>query len=132
VGDYRKLQVWERAHGLTLDVYGVTRGFPREEMFGLTSQLRRASASIPANIGEGCGRNSDGELARFLVIAMGSANELDYQLLLAHDLGYLQSGQHEKLAAEAQAITRMLATLIDRLRRPSKPSDYGRKLIADS
>jgi four helix bundle protein len=132
VGDYRKLQVWERAHGLTLDVYGVTRGFPREEMFGLTSQLRRASASIPANIAEGCGRNSDGELARFLVIAMGSANELDYHLLLAHDLGYLQSGQHEKLAAEAQAITRMLATLIDRLRRPSKPSDYGRKLIADS
>jgi four helix bundle protein len=96
VGDFRKLQVWHRAHKLTLDVYRATSAFPKEELYGLTNQLRRASASIGANIAEGCGRNTDAELARYLGIAVGSANELDYHLLLARDLGYLQPAAYEQ------------------------------------
>jgi four helix bundle protein len=119
MGDYRKLQVWERAHKLTLEVYAATRTFPKDEVFGLMSQLRRAAASIPANIAEGCGRNGDVELARFLTIAMGSANELDYHLLLARDLGYLDSSRYEHLAFEAQGVAKMLATFVDRLRTPT-------------
>ncbi|WP_092769607.1 four helix bundle protein [Hymenobacter actinosclerus] len=84
--DYRSLQIWQRSHQLTLQLYGLTKNFPREELFGLVSQMRRAAASIPTNIAEGCGRNSDAELARFLTIASGSASELDYQLLLSHEL----------------------------------------------
>ncbi len=116
MGDYRKLQVWERAHKLTLEVYAATRTFPKDEVFGLTSQLRRAAASIPANIAEACGRNGDVELARFLTIPMGSANELDYHLLLARDLGYLDSYRYGHLAIEAQGVAKMLATFVDRLR----------------
>jgi four helix bundle protein len=119
VGDYRKLQVWERAHQLTLDVYEATRTLPRDELFGLRSQLRRASSSIPANIAEGCGRNGDMELARFLTIARGSVTELDYHLLLARDLGFLTPSRYESLAVEAQAVSKMLANFIDRLRRPN-------------
>jgi four helix bundle protein len=87
--DFRELKVWHKSHQLTLDIYTATRGFPREEVYGLTSQFRRSSASIPANIAEGCGRTGDAELARFMLIAMGSASELEYHLLLAHDLGFL-------------------------------------------
>jgi four helix bundle protein len=118
MGDYRNLRVWERAHRLTLEVYGATRTFPKEERYRLTSQLRRAAASVPANIAEGCGRNGDAELARFLTIAKGSASELDYLLLLAHDLGYLKPPQYEQFAAEVHGISRMLATFVDRLRHP--------------
>jgi four helix bundle protein len=74
---FRELKVWEKSHALTLAVYHVTKSFPKQEMYALTSQIRRASASIPANIAEGCGRNGDAELARFLLIAMGSASELE-------------------------------------------------------
>ena len=87
--DFRQLTVWCRAHGLVLAVYRATKGFPADERFGITSQLRRSSASIPANIAEGCGRTGDAELGRFLQIAAGSASEAEYHLLLAHDLGYL-------------------------------------------
>jgi len=82
VKDFRKLAVWEKAHRLTLDMYKATASFPKDELYGLTSQVRRASISIPANIAEGCGRNGDVELARFLQIAMGSASELEYQSAL--------------------------------------------------
>ena len=116
MGDYRKLQVWERSHRLALDVYHATKSFPREELFGLTSQLRRAAASIPANIAEGCGRNGDAELARFLDVAMGSANELDYHLLLARDLGLLGISDYEHLSFEAQGVANMMATFIHTLR----------------
>jgi hypothetical protein len=78
VKGFRDLKVWEKAHQLTLQVYKATASFPKEEMFGLTSQIRRAAASIPANIAEGCGRSGDAELGRFLQIAMGSASELEY------------------------------------------------------
>jgi len=81
--DFRELKVWEKAHQLTLEVYKATTIFPKDELYGLTSQIRRACASIPANIAEGCGRRGDAEFARFLGIAMGSASELDYHLLLA-------------------------------------------------
>jgi four helix bundle protein len=118
MGDFRNLRVWQRAHQLTLDLYGETRGFPKEERYRLTSQLRRAAVSIPANIAEGCGRNGDTELARFLTIARGSASELDYFLLLAHDLGYLKSSRYEQLAEEVHGISRMLTNFVDRLRHP--------------
>jgi four helix bundle protein len=81
--NYRELQVWTKAHGLTLDLYRVTRSFPREEIYGLTSQLRRAASSIGANLAEGCGRRTSSELARFVRIAMGSASELDYHCFSA-------------------------------------------------
>jgi four helix bundle protein len=139
VGDYRKLQVWQRAHQLTLDVYQVTRALPKDELYGLTSQLRRAASSIAANIAEGCGRNGDAELARFLGIALGSANELDYNILLARDLGYLSPSQYEQLTADIHDVTRMLAALIDRLHQPKRPAPKSqeppatsRTLIADS
>ena len=85
--NYRDLQVWEKAHKLTLAIYRGTHDFPKEERFGLTSQIRRSSASIAANLAEGCGRRSDGEMARFIQISMGSGAELSYHLLLARDLG---------------------------------------------
>lgn len=126
MGDYRKLKVWERSHRLTLGVYESTRSFPREELFGLTGQLRRAASSIPANIAEGYGRGGDAELGRFLKIARGSASELDYHLVLAHDLTYLESSRYEYLAAEAQGIGRMLTTFIDRLGKSQQPTANSR------
>ena len=83
--DFRKQKVWGKAHDLALKVYRVTEAFPKTELFGLTSQIRRAGVSIPANIAEGCGRDTDADFARFLQIAMGSASELEYHLLLAHE-----------------------------------------------
>ncbi len=85
--DFRQLMVWEKSHQLTLEIYQATGAFPREELYGLTSQIRRAAASIPANIAEGCGKDTETELARYMQISMGSASELEYHLLLAHDLG---------------------------------------------
>src|SRR5215831_16049111 len=90
--NYRELQIWTKAHVLTLELYRLSRGFPREEMYGLTSQLRRAAVSIGANLAEGCGRRTSSELARFVKIAMGSASELDYHLLLCRDLGFISEG----------------------------------------
>jgi four helix bundle protein len=114
--DFRELKVWEKAHQLTLDVYKATIGFPKDEQYGLTSQIRRASASIPANIAEGCGRSSDAELARYLQIAMGSASELEYHLLLAHDLGYLSTSDYESLSSTTVEVKKMLASFIQKLR----------------
>jgi len=87
--DFRDLQVWAKAHVLTLDIYRATVGFPKEETYGLTSQMRRCSASIAANIAEGCGRRGNGEFHKFLQISTGSASELEYHLLLARDLGFM-------------------------------------------
>jgi four helix bundle protein len=113
--DFKNLKVWAKAHELTLTVYQTTRSFPREEMYGLTSQLRRASASIGANIAEGCGRRSDGEMKRFLQIARGSANELEYHLLLGKDLGFLSAADFDNLEARVLEIQRMLASLTARV-----------------
>ncbi len=114
--DFRTLKVWEKAHSLTLDVYRVTRQFPPDEQYGLTGQLRRATASIPANIAEGCGRGTNNELARFIQIAQGSASEVHYHLLLAHDLGYLADSDHQRLEATIIEVKRMLVGFLKTLR----------------
>ena len=88
--EFRKLKVWEKAHKLVLEIYQVTKDFPKEELFGITNQIRRASISIPNNIAEGCGRKSKKELSNFLNIAMGSASEVEYLLLLSYDLYYFK------------------------------------------
>ena len=113
--DFRHLQVWEKAHQLTLEIYRVTTQFPRAETYGLTSQVRRASSSICANLAEGCGRNGHAELARFCGIARGSASELEYHLLLARDLCLLQPAEHENLNQQTIEIKRMLTALIQKL-----------------
>src|SRR5579884_3004296 len=95
--NYRDLQTWSKAHKLTLDLYKVSRQFPKEEMYGLTSQLRRAASSIGANLAEGCGRQTNAEFARFVRISMGSASELDYHLLLSRDLGLLEKEGYERI-----------------------------------
>ena len=116
---FRQLIVWQKAHELTIEVYGVTARFPREELYALTSQLKRAAASIGANIAEGCGRGSDADFARFLLIAMGSASELEYHLLLAHDLRFLTKETYAGLNARTTEVKRMLASLISKTRTKS-------------
>ncbi|MDD4890317.1 MAG: four helix bundle protein, partial [Phycisphaerae bacterium] len=111
----RDMKVWERSHQLTLAVYKETRSFPRDELYGLTSQMRRAAVSVPANIAEGCCRGSDPDFARFLQIAMGSASELDYHLLLARDLQYLLPESHAAFLPSVSEVKRMLASLINRV-----------------
>ncbi len=108
--DFHKLQVWEKSHHLTLEIYQATARFPKSEAFGLTSQLRRACASIPANIAEGCGREGDGEFGRFLEFAMGSASEAEYHLLLARDLGYLDPSSYQRLNEQVVEVKKMLAS----------------------
>jgi four helix bundle protein len=115
VKDFRQLQVWQKAHQLTLAVYRVTASFPRAELYGLTTQLRRSSASIAANLAEGCGRNGDAEFARFCSIAMGSASELDYHLLLANDLKLISATDYTDLAQRTSAVKRMLTGLLQKL-----------------
>jgi four helix bundle protein len=121
--DFKKLKVWERSHRLTLAAYKATATFPREELYGLTSQIRRSCAAIPANIAEGCGRGSNVELARFLQIALGSASELEYHLLLARDLSLLNEADHELLAKEVREIKRMLTSFVKSLRTFSNPKN---------
>lgn len=118
--DFREIKVWEKSHLLVLDVYAATGGFPREEIYGLSAQLCRCSASIPANIAEGCGRDGDAELRRFMLIAMGSSSELEYHLLLAQDLGFLKADTYRKLSLNTQEVKRMLSPFINRLRPPPK------------
>ncbi|MCL4511949.1 MAG: four helix bundle protein [Bacteroidetes bacterium] len=113
--DFKKLKVWEKAHQLTLDIYKATAKFPKDALYGLTSQIRRSSASIPANIAEGCGRSGKVELARFLQISFGSASELEYHVLLAKDLNLLQKNEYQLLTDNIVEIKRMIATLIKKL-----------------
>jgi len=114
--DFRGLSVWQKAHSVTLGIYRVTQTFPREETYGITSQMRRCSSSVAANIAEGCGRRGNTEFARFLGMAMGSASELEYFLLLSRDLGYLRSNAHESLAADVAEMRRMLNGLLSKVR----------------
>jgi S23 ribosomal protein. len=113
---FRRLNVWQKAHELTLEVYRATARFPKEELYALTSQLKRAAASVAANIAEGCGRGSDPEFARFLMISMGSASELEYHLLLARDLKYLTQEDYQNLDGRVTEVKRMLASLIQKTR----------------
>jgi len=113
--DFRRLKVWEKAHGLVLKVYQATCAFPKDETYGLTSQTRRACVSIAANIAEGCVKLSEAEFARYLVIAMGSSSELEYELLLARDLGYLSEEAYEDLQNDLVEVRKMLNGLIQKL-----------------
>jgi four helix bundle protein len=115
VQNFRELQVWQRAHDLTLSVYRLTASFPAQEMYGLTSQMRRSCVSIPANIAEGCGRDGAREFARFLEIARGSASELEYYLLLASDLHFLAGADRDKLAVDLTELQKILASLRHRV-----------------
>jgi four helix bundle protein len=114
--DFKELKVWQKAHEMTLHTYRVWAGFPKEETYGLTNQLRRAAASIGANLAEGCGRRSDGDMCRFLQIARGSASEVEYQFLLARDLHILDEKDFRPLTRQADELQRMLTALIQRVR----------------
>jgi four helix bundle protein len=112
VKNFRDLKVWEKAHQLTLAIYRVTGQFPADELYGLRSQMRRSAQSVPTNIAEGCGRGSDPDFARFLQMAMGSASELEYQLLLARDLGLMDQSDYSRLEMEVVEAGRMLNSLL--------------------
>lgn len=114
--DFRDLTVWEKSHKLALKIYKITTNFPRNELYGLTSQIRRSCASIPANIAEGCGRSRDKELARFLEIAIGSSSELEYQLLLSHDLGFIKDSDFKSLTAETVEVKKMMISFFQKLK----------------
>jgi len=114
--DFRTLTAWQRSHAFALGVYKLTAPFPREELYGVTSQMRRSAASVPTNIAEGCGSDGGLEMARFLQMAMRSATELDYQLLLARDLGFITGEAHQSLENELSAVKRILNALIRKVR----------------
>ncbi len=114
--NYKELKVWEKAHQLVLEIYTYSKLFPKEEVYGLTSQLKRSVVSIPANIAEGCGKKSQLDLAKFLNIVLGSANETEYYILLARDLKYLELEIYETLIRSINEIKAMLITLIAKVR----------------
>jgi four helix bundle protein len=113
--DFRDLRVWERAHKLTLEIYRLTATFPRHELYGMTSQIRRCSVSVGANIAEGCGKRGNGEFQRYLQIASGSASELDYHLLLARDLAFLVDADYRQAAKELLELRKMLSALLQKV-----------------
>lgn len=115
--DFRSLLVWEKSHQLTLAIHKVTNSFPKEELYGLTSQIRRASSSIAINIAEGCGRGSDADFARFLQISFGSASETEYLLILCFELGYITSDVYERKIFLIQEVKKMLAKLMSSIRK---------------
>ena len=110
--NYRDLQVWSKAYALTLDLYKLSREFPKDELYGLTAQLRRSATSIGANLAEGCGRRGNNEMARFVKIALGSASELDHHLLLSRDLGFLKAADYERCSKELTSLRKMLAAFL--------------------
>jgi len=113
--DYKKFLVWEKGHRLTLDVYKEVAKFPKEELFNLVSQMKRSASSIPTNIAEGSGRKSEKDFSRFLYIAFGSANELEYQIILSIDLHFLEDETGKKLLFQEVEIKKMLNALIQKL-----------------
>ena len=130
--DFRNLEVWQRAYALAMDVYRASRHFPREEIYSLTSQVRRCSISIPSNIAEGCGRQTDADFKRFLHIAMGSAAELECQLMLIRDLKLIDIPTSNQLLNEVAVTRKMLNALIQRLKQPPQPRAKSRELTAKS
>jgi four helix bundle protein len=113
--DFRDLRVWEKAHKLTLEICALTARFPRHELYGLTSQMRRCAVSIGANIAEGCGKRGNNEFQRFLQIASGSASELDYHLLLSRDLGFLADDVYQATSRELGELRKMLTALLQKI-----------------
>jgi four helix bundle protein len=114
--NYKDLKVWEKAHLFALEVYKVSKGFPKEEQFNITSQLRRASISIPTNIAEGCGKLTNKDLGNFLQIALGSSNEVEYLILFSSELGFLNKSSFENFTREIGEIKGMLISLIKKVR----------------
>ena len=110
--DFNKLTIWQKSHHLTLLIYSISQSFPKQEMYGLTSQMRRSSSSIPTNIAEGCGRSSNIEMRRFLVISSGSGSELHYQLILARDLNYITENIYKELSGQLIDIRKMITAFI--------------------
>ena len=120
--NYEDLEVWQRAHVLTISVYKATERFPRTESFGLTSQIRRASSSIGANLAEGCGRWGDAELGRYVQIASGSASELQNHLRLAKDLEFLNATEYANLLKDLTSVRQMLTAFLQKLRGVRAPT----------
>lgn len=114
--DFRKLEIWRKSYQLALDIYKVSETFPQREVYGLTNQIRRAAVSIPSNMAEGCGRDSDAELVRYLQIAMGSASELECQLQMVHDLGWLETTHYQLLDKSLVEIKRQTNVFIQKLK----------------
>lgn len=130
--DFKRLVVWQKAHRLTIRVYQLTRRFPKEELYGLTSQIRRCASSVGANIAEGCGRGGNAELAHFLRIAAGSASELEYHSLLSRDLGFMNDKEYGEISESVDEVKRMLSSLMKRVRegasdRPPRANSSSRK-----
>ncbi len=115
MGNFKKLKVWHEAHSLTLSCYKLTHKFPEYEKYALGDQIRRASASIPANIAEGVGTTYKKEFLRFLSIARGSSNEIEYFLILARDLEYMTTEEYQEIGKQASRVTKMLSVLIKRI-----------------
>ncbi|MCX6546916.1 MAG: four helix bundle protein [Acidobacteria bacterium] len=120
--DFRNLAVWREAHQLVLSIYRETSSFPSVEQFGITQQMRRSAASIATNFAEGCGRGSDADFARFIQMGLGSASELEYQILLTTDLGYLPPAASRQLSDHVKTIKKMATALLIKLRRPQRYS----------
>lgn len=114
--DFKELKVWQKAHKTVLKIYSKTSSFPKDEIYGLTSQMRRAVVSIASNIAEGCGRSGDAELARFFQIAMGSASEIEYQIVLSRDLNFLDEEKYKELTNDVTEIKLMLGAFISKLK----------------
>jgi four helix bundle protein len=121
--DFRELKVWQKAHQVALEIYRHSRALPTDERFGLTAHLRKSAISVPSNIAQGCGRDTEKELARFLSIAAGSASELEYQLLLAHDLEYLPRDAYAALYEQVAEVKRMLYRFMQSLSAPGLTAD---------
>lgn len=123
--DFRKLRVWQSSHALTIAIYRATAGFPKDETYGLRSQIRRAASSIGANLAEASGRQHDPDQVRLCRIAMGSACELENHLLLAQDLKFIDQATCERLISSLEGVKRMLTVFIQSLtaegRRPTAP-----------
>jgi len=115
--DFRRLRVWQTAHELTLAAYRITRPFPKDELYGLTAQIRRSAASVCANIAEGCGRGSRRDFPRFLQIARGSATEMEYHWILAADLGLVERTRSAQVLGDVINVKRMLTGLIRKVER---------------
>ncbi|MHB8883200.1 MAG: four helix bundle protein [Thermodesulfovibrionales bacterium] len=114
--NFRELQVWKKSHALTVAIYKATTIFPKEEIYGLTSQMRRAAVSVAANIAEGCGRGGKADFARFIQMALGSASELEYLLLLSCEIQYLNDSEYEKLSSEVIEVKKMLTSFMKKLK----------------
>lgn len=119
--DYHNIAAWERGHGFVKEIYKLTESFPKEETFGLVSQLRRAAFSIPVNIAEGAGRSTNKDFAHFLQIAIASANEVEYELFLSMELGFIKEEEHSRLNTEIVEIRKMLIVFAKKIK--SMPND---------